>query len=157
MTTAEAVGEMMQKAFEYFNRSAAGCVPYLADCQPYILRPKNMKETVKLTLPYPPTVNLMYATFRGRRVLSRAGRNYKRDVQAIVMLNRAVMLWEGELSLSITVYRPRKSGDLDNTLKAVQDSLTGLVWKDDRQIVEIHAHRRDDKDDPRAEVEITEL
>jgi Holliday junction resolvase RusA-like endonuclease len=63
---------------------------------------------------------------------------------------------EGPLILSVDVYRPRRSGDLDNTLKAIQDSLKGILWKDDAQIVEIRARRYDSKENPRVEVLVEE-
>ena len=50
--------------------------------------------------------------------------------------------------------RPQRSGDLDNRLKCLLDSLNGIAWSDDGQIVEIHAYRHDDKKNPRVEIEI---
>ncbi len=57
------------------------------------------------------------------------------------------------LSMKVWAYRPRRAGDLDNTLKAL-DVLHGIAFADDAQIVEIHAHRLDDKERPRMVVEI---
>jgi crossover junction endodeoxyribonuclease RusA len=108
------------------------------------------------TLPYPPTVNLLYAEYRGRRILSAKGKQYKNDVLAICYLNRIKPL-SGDLSLTMTVYRPRKIGDLDNTQKAIFDSLKGSAFEDDKQIIEIHAYRKDDKANPRVEIEIREI
>jgi Holliday junction resolvase RusA-like endonuclease len=54
-------------------------------------------------------------------------------------------------------YRPRRIGDLDGMFKAVIDGLKGFAFEDDKQIVEIHAHRLDDKWKPRVEVEIIEI
>src|SRR4051812_13122922 len=110
-----------------------------------------MKD-VNLTLPYPPSVNLMYQTRKygnGRgRVLTQEGHQFKSDVAAIAMCSRAGY-FEGEVRVSANVYRARKCGDLDNRLKAVLDALTGVCWKDDDQVVEIHAYRHDDKSNPR--------
>jgi Holliday junction resolvase RusA-like endonuclease len=108
---------------------------------------------VTITIPYPPTTNNLYMTVRGKRVKTQAARAYAVLVQAICTA-RAVEPMEGPVSLMVTVYRPRKAGDLDNTLKAIQDSLKGFAFRDDRQIVEIHAYRRDDKANPRAVVTI---
>jgi Holliday junction resolvase RusA-like endonuclease len=58
------------------------------------------------------------------------------------------------VGLKIDVYRPRKSGDLDNTLKAILDSMSGHLYEDDRQVIEIHAKRHDDKDNPRVEIAV---
>jgi len=39
---------------------------------------------MKFSLPLPPSVNHLYATVRGRRVLSAEGRAYKRDVHLYI-------------------------------------------------------------------------
>lgn len=101
------------------------------------------------TLPYPPSVNHMYGTFNNRRVLSRGGRVYKETVSMLLRSERPV---DGEVSIDVKLYRPRKSGDLDNSLKAILDSLKGWLWHDDKQVTRIHAERFDDKVNPRAEV-----
>ena len=56
---------------------------------------------------------------------------------------------DGPVALNLTVFRPRKSGDLDNYLKIMLDALQGFLYDNDSQIVEIHAYRQDDKDNPR--------
>jgi Holliday junction resolvase RusA-like endonuclease len=111
---------------------------------------------VKITLPYPPATNNLYATVRGRRVKTQRCRDFHADVHALA-LEAGIKRMAGELSLSVDIYRPRRSGDLDNTLKIIQDSLTGLAWDDDSQVVEIHARRFDDKDNPRAVITIQEV
>jgi crossover junction endodeoxyribonuclease RusA len=108
-----------------------------------------------LQLPYPPTANLYWRVFRGRPVKSAKAREYQRKVQ---LLTRAqlgpVKPLESEVSVIVSVYRPKKIGDLDNTLKVLLDSLRGVVYVDDSQIVELVATRRDDKDNPRAVVTV---
>jgi Holliday junction resolvase RusA-like endonuclease len=110
---------------------------------------------LKLTLPYPPSANSLTAVVRGRRVKTREHRRYALVV-ARVASDVEVAVLEGPLVLTVDVYRPRRSGDLDNTLKAIQDSLKGILWRDDAQIVEIRARRFDDKHEPRVEVEVEE-
>jgi Holliday junction resolvase RusA-like endonuclease len=63
----------------------------------------------------------------------------------------------GRIAVTMHVYRPRKSGDLDNRTKAVLDCLQGVVYLDDAQIVELHTYRHDDKLNPRVEVTISEV
>ena len=43
--------------------------------------------------------------------------------------------------------------DLDNCLKAVQDGLNGVAWKDDAQVTDTHSSKRYSKR-PRVEIEI---
>jgi len=54
----------------------------------------------------------------------------------------------------VSVYRPRRIGDLDNTLKVLLDALRGIVYEDDSQIVHIDATRNDDAANPRAVIEV---
>lgn len=112
-------------------------------------------EPIKLTLPYPPSLNNLYSTGKhGKRFLTAKGRNYKSVVGKIA--ENAQKL-DGEIKLTVDVFRPAKRGDLDNTLKILQDSLEGICYHNDRQVVEIHARRFDDKNNPRAEIEIIKL
>ena len=88
-------------------------------------------------------------------VKSSEGRKYAKDVAEIAceLVDEPLTT---PLCISIDFYRPRKAGDLDNLLKATLDSLTGIAYIDDKQIVRITANRYDDKHNPRAVVTITE-
>ena len=61
----------------------------------------------------------------------------------------------GTLRKSAPKYHTKKP-DLDNLEKFASDCLTGLVWKDDSQIVRSITEKRYSKD-PRTEIRITEL
>lgn len=65
--------------------------------------------------------------------------------------------WPKETPLAVTLrlYRPRRTGDIDGPIKALLDSLNGRAWVDDSQISELHVTRHDDKANPRVEVSIT--
>lgn len=108
---------------------------------------------MKVTLPYPPSINA-YWRFRkkGGVYKTETARAYAWDALAVVG-ERAPM--EGLLSVTLHVYRPQKSGDLDNRVKLILDVLQDVLYYDDSQIVEIHAYRHDDRKNPRVEVEIT--
>lgn len=95
----------------------------------------------------------MYRISGSRMYVSREGLKYKKAVEKICSTLRIKPL-DGLLSVSVDVYRPQRRGDLDNTFKCLFDSLNGFLWIDDKQIVEIHARRFDDKLKPRVEVEI---
>lgn len=107
-----------------------------------------------MRLPYPPQANHLYTIARGRKILSAKGRQYKQDVENICIINRVKPL-DGNVSVIFRAYRPRKAGDLDNTVKIVLDSVKGFLWHDDKQVEEIHAYRYDDKLDPRIEIEVS--
>jgi crossover junction endodeoxyribonuclease RusA len=108
-------------------------------------------EPAHLVLPYPPTANLYWRHCNGRTFVSADANNYRRRAATIARVAQ-VRLFRGPVAISIDVYRPRRVGDLDNTLKVLLDSLRGIAFEDDSQIVELSARRFDDKDDPRAEV-----
>ena len=104
-----------------------------------------------ITLPYPPSTNNLYIQRGKIRVKSARCRQYHSDVAALFPGDEAPLT--GELVATVHIYRPRKIGDLDN-MKAIWDSLKGLAYVDDGQIVEIHAYRHDDKTNPRAVVTV---
>lgn len=94
------------------------------------------------SLPYPPSANRYWRNFRGRMVRSREATAYIAEVQAIM---RGRLPEAGDVALELEVVRPRRSGDLDNSLKVVLDSLRGSLYVDDKQVVELHAWRMDRK------------
>ena len=51
------------------------------------------------------------------------------------------------------IIRPTGRPDMDNVIKAILDSLNGRMWRDDSQVVSLHAEKRYGEI-PRAEVEI---
>lgn len=110
---------------------------------------------MKITLEYPPAANNLYATVRGRRILSKRGREYRAGA-AQTAFNSGLRPVSGDVAVRLDVYRPRKAGDLDNSLKAIFDALKGIAWEDDRQVVEIRARRFEDPKNPRVELWIEE-
>ena len=123
------------------------------------LKQKGDEQTtgeLKLILPYPPSVNNLYATFRGRRITSAKGRKFKADI-AVLAKRQGARLLDGDLIITFRVFRPVRRGDLDNRLKISQDALKGICFADDKQIIEIHAYRFDDKTNPRIEIDLKEI
>ena len=61
-----------------------------------------------------------------------------------------------ERSLRLTgARRPTVKSDVDNYIKSTLDGLNGLLWEDDRQIVDIIAHKYY-SDQPRIEIKVEE-
>jgi len=89
-----------------------------------------------ITLPWPPSVNSYWRTFRGRMIISKAGREYR---QAVASLIQGSWRYTKSVKVTITAYRPdNRKRDLDNLLKATLDSLTYAgIWEDDSQIVDL--------------------
>ncbi len=94
-----------------------------------------------VVLPYPPSTNRMWRTFRGMTVLSKEGKAFKQ--QAALLYRRAgLKLHHGDVVVWLTLHpRMNKDGsasktvlDLDNSLKAALDALQGVAYVNDRQI-----------------------
>lgn len=111
------------------------------------------EKVYRLTLPYPVSANRYWRNVSGRMVRSAQATAYKEAVGYLCNLAGIEPL-EGDVRLALDLYRPRRSGDLDNFLKVLGDALQGHAYVDDKQVVEIHARRFDDKHNPRVEVEV---
>lgn len=62
---------------------------------------------------------------------------------------------EGDIALNIILYfGDKEKRDIDNYNKILLDSLTGVLWEDDKQITEMHIFKEYDKKDPRIEVTV---
>lgn len=112
-----------------------------------------------LTLPLPPSANNLYVNARGGRgrILSKQGREYKQAARILALAARLPML-HGDVELHMTVYFPnRRRRDLSNTLKVIEDSLTGIAYGDDCQVARIVLDRAYDNANPRAELEVFAL
>lgn len=95
----------------------------------------NGETGVEINLPWPPSVNQYYRTFRGRMILSKSGRAYQSDVESLI----AGKTITGPVSVEIQAFRPdKRRRDLDNVLKAALDALTHIkIWEDDSQISDL--------------------
>lgn len=111
---------------------------------------------MKLVLPFPPSANTYWRMFRGHIVKSKKARDYQKSVAKMVLsqlgAKTPLPVFAGEVSVSLVAYRPAKRGDLDNFLKVSLDSLRGVVFADDDQVVRIVADRDDSHDRPRIEL-----
>ena len=105
------------------------------------------------TLPVPPSANEYWTVYNNRIVVTAKARAYKQEIAWLLKQSEPLT---GDVSVNFTVFRPRKSGDLDNYCKVMFDALQGLAYENDSQIVEIHSFREDDKDNPRVEIYIYE-
>lgn len=103
-------------------------------------------QALKYRLPWPPSVNHYWRHVvingRPRTLLSKEGRDYKIKAVDAVKNQRhghSVPL-SGRIAISVTLFPPDKRRyDLDNRIKAIQDSLTAAgVWEDDNQVKVLH-------------------
>lgn len=108
---------------------------------------------MKLTLPLPPSANRYWRRAGHTIYLSAEAKQFKAEVY---LLGKALRLkpLDGPVRLTAYVFRKIKAGDLMNREKVLSDSLQGVAYFDDSQIVEAHFYLGDDKKNPRVEVEI---
>ena len=89
------------------------------------------------------SLNHAYPSNRnGRRFLSNDGAAYKGQI--IWAAKQAMKGVELMKQTKVTIeffFNDKRRRDLDNCLKLVLDSMTGVVYKDDSDIQEIHAYR----------------
>jgi crossover junction endodeoxyribonuclease RusA len=118
-----------------------------------------------LVLPLPPSINHQYATVQGRRVLSRAGREFKRLVVEEIenWLDKhphvdVGLFQQPYLALTITFYfMSVLRRDLDGGLKIAQDALCEALGVNDNLVIEIHLRKRVDRLFPRMEMRLIAL
>lgn len=108
---------------------------------------------MRIVLDYPPSTNRYWRNYKGRMVRSDEANRYKHSV-GMLCTTAGLSPSEGEMVVTLRLYRPAKRGDLDNRIKVCLDALQGYAYHDDSQIVELHAYRYDDKGCPRVEVEV---
>lgn len=104
----------------------------------------------RFILPVPPSVNHYLRRTRYGVTLTEAAKNFKDTVKYTVK----GMKLEGNVRMEVKYYRPRRAGDIDGPLKLVFDSLQGILYENDKQIIELHVYRFDDKENPRIEVTV---
>ena len=124
----------------------------------------NSVQRVRFELPLPPGINQQYATVNGRRVLSKASRQYKRKVgkairtlrvEGIIADELVGALQQGFMGLFIDFYfeTPLRR-DLDGGLKITQDAICDALGINDNRVVDVHLVKRIDPLHPRIEVEL---
>lgn len=103
-------------------------------------------------------------------------RNYKQYVALIAQQYAPKTLYTEQLKVGLKIFReipksttkkdralylaglkrPITKPDTDNYTKAVLDALNGIIWKDDSQIVDLHAGKYY-SDNPRVEITVSEI
>ncbi len=129
--------------------------------------PTITADTLTVTLPVPPSVNHLYATVNGRRLLSSVGRSYKALVSQHVWLaltqstpkpSFKTRLHSRPLALSIRFFfASALRRDLDGGLKIAQDALCEGLGLNDNRIIETHLYKHVDKVEPRIELSLSLL
>jgi crossover junction endodeoxyribonuclease RusA len=96
-------------------------------------------ETIRLTLPLPPSVNRLWRTGRGRLYRSAEYAAWRNEAIWSIKLQARGASIAGPYSIAVEFQRPdRRRRDLDNLLKALSDALVDAgVLEDDSDAQEI--------------------
>jgi crossover junction endodeoxyribonuclease RusA len=100
---------------------------------------------INVRLPWPPSVNNYYAVVRGRKILSKRGREYKKQSKTELMIQRAARGVRSRLQVTIDAYPPdNRVRDIDNLIKPVCDALQDYgMFLNDAQIDDLRIRRLD--------------
>ena len=121
-------------------------------------------QRVRFTLSLPPSINDQYTQIGKKRVLSKAHKQFKKQVRRKVHRLRVddvitdefiAALNTGWVGLFLDFYfeTPRRR-DLDGGLKITQDALLDALGVNDNRVVDIHLVKRIAPTNPRVEVEL---
>jgi Holliday junction resolvase RusA-like endonuclease len=99
------------------------------------------RETVTLTLPYPPSVNKHHVPVNGRLVTRKSHKEYVANLGWAIAAQHGNQGLRGPLTMTLHLHPPNDKPDIDNGLKVTLDSLkTHGVYGDDKQIKELHIY-----------------
>ena len=100
---------------------------------------------IVLNLPFPPSVNTYYRRGAHATYMSKQGREYKAAVADYIAESGTPKLGAARLSMEIVLWpKDKRKYDIDNRIKAIQDSLQDAgVFDDDEQIDQINIYRGD--------------
>ena len=93
--------------------------------------------TYEFEMPWPPSVNGYWRTFRNRQIISKRGRDYRKN--SLLILEQLGLSNENissRLSVSVVLNPPTlRKYDVDNFTKAAFDALSvAKFWLDDEQV-----------------------
>lgn len=114
----------------------------------------------EFSLPWPPSVNAWKTPFKGRMILTKRGREYRKAVaEAMDGLKLSQERLEGDLSVSLVLNPPTlRRYDIDNFTKSLFDALTHCeFWGDDEQVVRLLIEKGEKKPPGNIKIKINKL
>lgn len=109
-----------------------------------------------ITLSLPPPLNQTYRTVKGYVYKTRAARDWEQEADWAIRKSWKGKPMEGNVTMTVRLFLKRDR-DLDASLKLLFDLLEKQrVYKNDRQVKELHVCKLEDKDWPRCEVTVEE-
>tara|TARA_B100000401_G_scaffold337809_1_gene236395 strand:- start:25 stop:402 length:378 start_codon:yes stop_codon:yes gene_type:complete len=85
------------------------------------------------------SVNKYYRTFRGRVLISKDGREFKKEVDMLLNSFEKIL---GKIKLKLVLYfKDKRKRDLDNYNKVLIDCLKNRLFEDDDQIYQLYMEK----------------
>ena len=104
----------------------------------------------------PLSVNTMYRTFRGRVIMSKRGREVKKEITK-QLKEQNVQKICGQVKVSVEFYfKTRHKRDIDNYFKGLLDCCKDVIFEDDDMIYEISARKYIGAEDNQIIIEVEE-
>ena len=101
----------------------------------------------------PVPINQKFFICRGRNILSSKYRDAKLALSYEVMANwKKPMLTDSVEIILDQYFGDKRKRDIDAYLKMLLDSMSGIVYEDDSQIVKLTVQKLYDKENPRTEI-----
>ena len=76
-------------------------------------------------------------------------KSFKKKIQALALIARqkaGIKCWPRDMGIEASIFihckRPLGTPDLDNVQKLLWDACKGIIFKDDAQIVDLYAHKK---------------
>lgn len=115
-------------------------------------------KTIKLTLPYPPTVNHYWGQVGSKKFLGKKGKEFRESVFLCVYAAQQGRL-DARLHMEVYLYPPdNRKRDVDNVLKPLLDALEHAgTYENDSQIDKLCVTRMEVTKGGSCDVVITEL
>ena len=112
-----------------------------------------------MIVPFPPSLNRYYRTYRGRVTIAEAGLNYRKEIDDLMYETGQQKFGNRRVSVDIVANPPdRRRRDLDNMLKAVLDALEhSKIYDNDSQIDDLRIRRGEVVKDGNLEIRIKGL
>lgn len=90
----------------------------------------------------PPTVNTYWRRSGKNIHLSEKGTAFKRNVKLFMRTQKNKKISDKPLAVDLILnFKGKTKRDIDNYCKGILDSLTGILWEDDSQIIKLNIEK----------------
>jgi crossover junction endodeoxyribonuclease RusA len=86
----------------------------------------------------PVSVNAAYRTWRGRMLISKKGREFKKEIEEVLLAGNYDKVI-GEIEMTIEYFfKDKRCRDIDNYQKLLIDTMKDILFEDDKMIYKLN-------------------